>query len=236
MTSRVCESRKNPMQNRDVSLRTYPRLAPPPPQEGLLAQRGYLIICLAIYGGSLGAAALLVNLLSRTRYPDIPEHMALAPTLLMSGGAFVVCALLGGLAAYWFGQRDSAPRNIIKWLLIGFGFGVLSPIITGGTLPLSLVFVELEAGVVSAGEAPVRLINSLFHTPRFAFTHGVFGLFTGMLAGALFGVGALLMYALREFAGGPVARYGPYALAALLSVAFYAIAALADAPTLARLG
>ena len=172
------------MQNQDVSLRNYPRLAPPPPDEGRLARYGYLIICLAIYGGSLGAASLLVNFLSRTKYPDIPEHMELAPTLLLSGGAFVVCAVLGGLIAYWFGQRDEPLRYIIKWLVIGFGFGVLSPIISGGTLPLTLILVEIEAGVLSVGEAPVRLVNALFHIPRFAFTHGVFGLFTGLLAGA----------------------------------------------------
>lgn len=224
------------MQEQQASLRTQPRLAPPPRDEGRLAQRGYLVICLAIYGGSLGAASLLVNFLSRTKYPDIPEHMALAPTLLMSAGAFVVCAALGGLIAYWFGQRDEPLRFVIKWLVIGFGFGVLSPIITGGTLPLTLVFVELEAGVLSVGEAPVRLVNALFHIPRFAFTHGVFGLFTGMLVGVLFCFGAMFISALREFTGGTLARYGPYVLAVLLSIIFYAISTLADAPTLARFG
>ncbi len=195
-----------------------------------------MVICLAIYGGALGAASLLVNFLSRTRYPDIPEHMELAPTLLLSGGAFVVCAILGGIVAYWFGQRDEPLWHIIKWLAIGFGFGVLSPIITGGTLPLTLILVEIEAGVLSVGEAPVRLTNALFHMPRFAFTHGAFGLFTGLLAGALFGLGALFISSLREYAGGTLARFGPYVLAVLLSIIFYAIAALADAPTLARFG
>lgn len=224
------------MQNRDVSLRTYPRLAPSTVVESRLAQRGYLIICLAIYGGSLGAASLLVNLLSRTKYPNIPEHMTFAPTLFMSVGAFVVCAVLGGLIAYWSSKQEGELRNVIMWLLLGFGFSVLSPIITGGTLPLSLVFVELEAGVLSMGEVPVRLSNALFHIPRFAFTHGVFGLFTGMLAGALFGVGALVISSLRELGGGAVARYGPYVVAVALSVLFYAIAVFGDALTLAKLG
>ena len=224
------------MHNQEVSLRTYPRLAPPTPQESRLARRAYLVICLAIYGGSLGAAALLVNLLSRTKYPNIPEHMTLAPTLLFSVGAFLACAVLGGLIAYWSWDRDSALRELIKWLFFGFAFGVLSPVITGGALPLILVFIDLEAGVSSMGEAPVRLINALFHIPRFAFTQGVFGLFTGLLAGALFGLGALFISSLRELASGPLARYGPYALAILLSIIFYAIATLGDAPTLARLG
>ena len=57
-----------------------------------------------------------------------------------------------------------------------------------------------------------------------------------MLAGALFAFGALFISGLRELAGGPIARYGPYVLAVLLSIVFYAISTLADAPTLARFG
>ena len=147
-----------------------------------------------------------------------------------------MCAALGGLIAYWSSDREGEIRNIIIWLLIGFGFGVLSPIITGGILPLILIFVDIEAGVVSMGEVPVRITNALFHMPRFAFTHGVFGLFTGLLAGALFGVGGLMVSTLRESAGGAVAKYGPYVLAIALSILFYAISTLGPAPTLAKLG
>ena len=223
------------MQDQDGSLRTYRRLVAPP-QESWLSRCRYLVICLALYGGSLGASALLVNLLSRTKYPNIPEHMAVAPTALMSGGAFVACAILGGAMAYWSGERDSALHSVIKWLLFGFGFGIVSPLITGATLPISLVLVNLESGVISLGETPAQISGELFRIPSFSFSHGVFGLFTGMLAGALFGVGALFISSLRELADGPVAKYGPYALAILLSIIFYAIATLGPAPTLARFG
>ena len=211
-------------------------MAPSSRSESKLAQRAYLIICLSIYGGALGAASLLVNLLSRTKYPNIPEHMELAPTLLMSAGAFVVCAALGGLIAYWSSKQESELRNVIMWLLLGFVFGLLSPFITGGTLPLIRVFMGMEAGVLSTGEAPVRLSNALFYIPGSVFHHGAFGLFTGFMAGALFGVGAFLMSTLRESVGGAVGRYGPYVLAIALSIFFYAIATLGPAPSLAKLG
>ena len=223
------------MQNQDVSLRSYRRLAAPP-QESWFSRCRYLIICLAIYGGSLGASALLVNLLSRTKYPNIPEHMTFAPTVFMSGGAFIVCALLGGAIAYWSGERDSALHSVIKWLLFGFAFGVVSPVITGATLPVSLVFVNLQAGVISFGDLPVQVSGELFRIPGFSFSHGVFGLFTGLIAGALFGIGALLISSLRELGSGPVARFGPYAVAIALALLFYAIATLGPAPTLARFG
>ena len=223
------------MQNQDVSLRSYRRLVAPP-RESWFSRCRYLVICLAIYGGSLGASALLVNLLSRTKYPNIPEHMTFAPTLFMSGGAFIACALLGAAMAYWSGERDSALHSVIKWLLFGFAFGVVSPVITGATLPVSLLLVNLEAGVISLGDFPTQLSGELFRMPGFAFTQGVFGLFTGLIAGALFGVGALLISSLREVGSGQVAKYGPYAVAIALALLFYAVAAFGPAPTLARFG
>ncbi len=223
------------MQNQDVSPTTYRRLVAPP-QESWFSRCRYLIICLAIYGGSLGASALLVNLLSRTKYPNIPEHMTFAPTIFMSGAAFIVCAALGAAIAYWSGERDSALHSVIKWLLFGFAFGVASPVITGATLPFSLLLVNLESGVISLGELPAQMSGEIFRIPGFSFSHGVFGLFTGLLAGALFGLGALLISSLRELGGGQVARYGPYAVAITLSILFYAISVLGPAPTLARFG
>ncbi len=224
------------MQNQDISLRSYPRLAPPPLSESRLARRGYLIICLAIYGGSLGAASLLINLLSRTKYPDTPEHMMFTPTLFLSGGAFVVCAIIGGLMAYSSGERDSAPRTIVQWLSFGFIFGLLSPIITGSTLPITTVFLSLEKGVITLGEIPSQMSGALFRVPSFSFTHGVFGLFTGLMAGAIFGIGSLLIYTLRDSTRGWLSIYGPYLLAVSLSILFYTIAAFGPAPTLARFG
>ncbi len=217
-----------------MSLRSHPRLLAP--TESRMARLGYLVICLSIYGGSLGAAALLVNLLSRTKYPNIPDHMMLAPTLFISGGAFVVCAILGGLLAYWSDERESAQRSLIRWLIFGFAFSVLSPVITGGTLPISTVFLSLEAGVIELSEVPIQVSGALFRVPSFSFTHGVFGLFTGLLAGALFGIGAWLISTLRDSTGGWLSRYGPYLLAVALSILFYGIAVFGPAPTLARFG
>ena len=99
--------------------------------------RARLVICLALYGGAMGAGSLLVNFISRTKYPQIPEHMPPAPTAFLSGGAFVVCALLGGLLAYWLAgsAEETRLRRLLKWIVaVGFAFGILSPVLAGASL------------------------------------------------------------------------------------------------------
>ena len=199
-------------------------------------ERIQLTICLAVYGGTLGAAALLVNLLSRTKFPQIPEHMAPGPAATYSITAFVFCAALAGGITYWVARRDSLMSSLLKWLAAGFGFGVLSAPWTGASLPVSTVFLGLQKDVISVGELPLQLIGALFKMPSFGFNHGVFGLFTGLLAGALFGFGAWIISNTAYSSPRWLSAYGPYVIAIVLSIIFYGISVLAPAPTLARFG
>ena len=214
-------------------------------QKGLLdrlgSRRGRLVVSLTLYGGALGGAALLVNLLSRTKYPETPEHMPADATILLSGGAAFVCAILGGLFAWWLsggqgGHARERAQNIVVWLAAGFGFGIVSPVVTGASLPMSTMLLGWAHGLMSAGELPVEAVTSLMRAPSFAFTHGVFGLFTGMLAGALFGAGAWLVDIAVHSSNRAVSAYAPYAISAILSAVFYGIAALGPAESLTRLG
>ena len=195
-------------------------------------------MCLGIYGGMLGGGALLVNLLSRTKFPQTPEHLSVESTVFMSGGAALVCALLGGLIGVIiskYGEREQS-HSILVWLALGFLFGVFSPILTGASIPISGVLMSLNQGVLSVGDLPIKLIEGILHAPSFAFTHGVFGLFTGLLAGTLFGVGAAAIdwtnYQSHRF----VSTYTPFFFAVSLGILFYSIAAFGPPETLAKLG
>ena len=211
-----------------------------PPEETklLTATRVRLVICLGIYGGMLGGGALLVNLLSRTKFPQTPEHMSVESTVFMSGGAALVCAILAGLIGFIltkYGERERS-HNILVWLGLGFLFGVFSPVITGASIPVSGAFMSLNQGVFSVGDLPIKFIDSLLHAPSFAFTHGVFGLFTGLLAGTLFGIGAAAIDWTNYLSHRIVSAIAPFVIAIGLGVLFYSIAAFGPAESLAKLG
>ena len=197
-----------------------------------------LVICLALYGGLLGGGALLVNLLSRTKFPQEPEHLTVGATVFMSGGAAFVCAVLAGAIAFVvtkYSEREHS-HHVIVWMALGFLFGVFSPFVTGAGIPTSGMLMSLNQGVLSAGEVPVQLIDALLRAPSFAFTHGVFGLFTGMLAGALFGAGAWLVDVTNYSPNRYISSYAPYGIAILLGATFYAVSAFGPAAALAKLG
>ena len=186
----------------------------------------------------LGGGALLVNLLSRTKFPKDPEHLSFESTVFMSGGAALVCALLAGLIGVImtkYGERERS-HNIFVWLGLGFVFGVLSPVITGASIPTSGTLLSINQGVISGGELPSELIDSLLHAPTFAFTHGVFGLYTGLLAGTLFGVGAAAIDWTNYRSLSLVSTYAPFAISVSLGTFFYCVAAFGHPDTLAKLG
>ena len=211
---------------------------PPDETKLLTATRVRLVICLGIYGGMLGGGALLVNLLSRTKFPQEPEHLSVESTVFMSGGAALVCALLAGLIGVIMTKYDDRERshNILVWLGLGFLFGVFSPVITGASIPVSGTFMSLNQGAFSVGALPNEFIEGLLHAPSFAFTHGVFGLFTGLLAGTLFGIGAAAIDWTNYLSHRLISSVAPFVIAIAFGTLFYSIAAFGPPDSLAKLG
>ncbi len=206
--------------------------------EGITQRRLRLIVSVGLYGGALGGASLLVNFLARTDPPHVPEHMPADATILLSGGAATASAVLAALMAMWMSnpsERERA-RGWVVWLLAGFGFGVLSPVVTGAVMPMSMMFLATYNGDLPASDFLIHAISALLQGPSSAFTHGVFGLFTGLMSGALFAVGAWMVDQAAHSSTPKVSAYVPYALAAFLSALFFGIAVFGPVETLARFG
>ena len=206
--------------------------------EGITPRRLRLLISVGLYGGALGGAALLVNFLARTDPPHVPQHMPADATVLLSGAAISASAILAVLMTLWMSnpsERERA-RGLLTWLLAGFGFGVISPVATGAALPLAMVFLATYNGDLQASDFLVHGTSALLQGPTSAFTHGVFGLFTGFIAGALFGIGAWVLDWATFTPTPRIPAWAPYVLAVILSVLFYGVAAFGPAETLARFG
>lgn len=181
---------------------------------------------------------MIVNRLSRIDRPRTPEHLSVDATVIMSLGAAIVCGVLAALIVLWLtgGDARRSARNPLVWLAAGFGFGVLSPAITGAALPMSIMLLEWRTDVISVGEVPMGVVSSLMFVPNSVFQQGVFGLFTGFLAGALWGIGAIPIDLAANSRNRAVATWGPWVISAALGAAFYGVSVLAPAEWLARFG
>lgn len=201
-------------------------------------RRGRLVASLALYGAALGGASLIVNRLARMDRPQTPEHMSADATIFLSGGAAIACGFLAAIIVLWLtsGAEMRGARNPLIWLAAGFGFGILSPAVTGAALPMSLMLLEWRTDVISVGEVPMGVVSSLMFVPNSVFQQGVFGLFTGFLAGALWGIGAIPIDLAANSRNRAISTWGPWAIAAAFGAAFYSVSVLAPAEWLARFG
>ena len=194
-----------------------------------------LAISLTLYGGALGAAVVLISLLTRTKPWVEPEHLSFAPSVFLSLGGALAGILIVWPTTYWLGDSAGAPRGLLAWLAIGFGFGVLLPLLAGAFLPLSIVFVDLSLGIISASELFSRALDALFRAPL-SLVYGALGIFTGLLAGALFGTGAWVVDMVNASSNPVASRYGPWAIIILLGFIAVVIAVFGPPDTLAKLG
>lgn len=65
------------------------------------------------------------------------------------------------------------------WLVLGIGYGLLLPPLTGALLPLSIVFINLTLGVIELGELPSEFLEALFRSPLNAIIYGSLAIVNG---------------------------------------------------------
>ncbi len=101
---------------------------------------------------------------------------------------------------------------------------------------MGAVTLNLALGSIPLSELTSHTLEAFVRAPANAFTQGTLGLFTGLLAGTLFGVGGWVMDIANTSPYPNVSRYGPYVISLGLSAGVVAIAAFGPADALAKLG
>jgi hypothetical protein len=197
-----------------------------------------------LYGGAIGAGAVIVNLLADFQYPDIPEHMPLGRSLLRGGAGALSGLILTGTTAYMIYsgnrsvyKRGPRPRGIVTWFVLGLAFGVVFPLFTGGIfIPLSTFFLDFGTGIVSVPGMLYKSLDLLLEWPSLGALYGFRLMFSGIIGGVLFIPGAWVIDRLNLSEDPTTARYGSWAVALALSVTIIAIVAFGPEATLAKLG
>ena len=203
-------------------------------------------VALALYGGTLGAAVILVNFLTRFEDFEVAQHLSFGASLLFgTGGALAGVAVAGPLAYLIFGglpkfyrsRHRRRPRSLMTWLTLGFGFGVMLPIVMGAVfLPTAQHVEGFLAGIVSVPGLLTKSVDLIGLFFSFAVILGFRLLVTGILAGGLFAVGGWAIDRLNLSEDPTTAKYGTWAMAAILSVAVMTVVALGSESFLGRLG
>ena len=185
----------------------------------------------------MGAATVPIALLARSDPRlTVPEHMALAPTVYLSIAGAIAGALLTWPIVRKLPDMVGEHRGWVIWLIFGIFFGLFIPFLTGVVLPFAVVFLNVHLDVIGFREVPAELLASGFRVPLQAFVYGVLSLYTGAIAGIVFGIGG---YAIDEFGHSEnalVHKYARWTIALAVGTMAIAFAVWAPASTVAKFG
>ena len=53
------------------------------------------------------------------------------------------------------------PRNFLMWIILGLGYGLLIPFLTGAFLPFSVVSINFALGVIELGDLLAEAANGV---------------------------------------------------------------------------
>jgi len=208
--------------------------SPTPTQDHLLRIR--LTACVALYGAALGSAAILISIIARTGRFDEAEHLALVPGLISAITGALATALITPLAIYHLRNNADESGGILLWLVLGLGFGVASSFVTGGLFPLNVVFITFAADDIKLSELPSLVVEGAFQGIRSFFIDGALAIYTWLLAGALFGIGAWIIDKFNASPNPGASKYGTWAVTLFLGLTIVAIAVLGPPETLRNFG
>ena len=215
------------------------KLIPPPLSQTTAADpalRIRLTASVTAYGVALGAAAILIVIIARTDMYAEAEHLTLIPALFSALTGAAAAFLVTPLAIYHARDRANEASGLLIWLLLGLGFGLGSSFVTGLLIPLSVVTISLAEGVAGVGELPSLAFEAALRGIRSFYIEGALAIFTWLLAGALFGVGAWIIDRLNASPNPIASKYGTWAVSLSLGLTVLAYAAFGPPETLRNFG
>ena len=209
-------------------------------------QRIRFALSVAVWGGAVGAAAVLVNFLTRAESFEVAERMSVGSSALFATSGFLGAFIMVGPAAYlMYGGRARfysdivrKPRGLVTWGLLGLGYGTLLPLISGAFfLPVAVDILSFRGGLMSVANLMVKAADLAAGAwISFALSLGIQLFFTGLLGAAVFALGGWLIDKLNISEDPNTANYRVWAVSVGLSLALIAAASLGPTALLRGLG
>ena len=199
----------------------------------------------ASYAGAVGAAVVVVNLLSRTPIFLEPERLPLVPAVVLSSGSAMAAVFLVAPIAYWlYGDRPALDKNahrnplgILIWLALGVIYGVFQPLLAGGIfIPLSRLFFGFYEGMLGSVDLLNGSIDIIFSAPIRAATTGAPLLLTSLIVAPVFAAGAWAIDRMNASRNPYVSSYVSWVAGLILVGVVLGIAVFGPADLLAKLG
>ena len=176
-------------------------------------RRRRITAAISVLGVLLSIAAFHVAVLGRFEYFEDAVRVEGWGAVFFSIGAAVSALIVVPIAVFHVRDMAQIPAKPITWLFMGFGFGVVTPILTGGLTRTAGAFAGLAEGVYGVGSLPSLLLDAVIVFPYDMFIQGAPNVYAGLLSGGFFAIIGFVVDRLNSMKTEAVSMWGPWILA-----------------------
>ena len=164
-----------------------------------LSDAGKFLMIAILFGGSTSFGRFFISdiVQKKVRWED-PIHMSWLPTVCLGVAAFLAGVLLTYVLVKVIIGEGYLNRNIFLWIFIGLLYGIFIPFITGLLLPMGMFVMNVSIGVIELNKAFFFFLDAIVLAPTNAFTHGIFGVISGLMCGMYLALALWFMDRIRR--------------------------------------
>ena len=177
----------------------------------------------------LSISAFHVSVLTRAQYFEDAVRLEGWSAFFFSIAAIFSATIVVPIAVYHIRDMAQNPGHPITWFFMGAGFGVATPLLTGGFSRLAIAFTGIVEGQSSAGKFLSQLVDAVIVFPYDLVVQGATNLYAGLLSGAFFAIIGYLVDRANAAKSETVSTYGSWLLCIGLGVPVLLFALLGPA-------
>ena len=197
-----------------------------------LSEVSRFVVIAVLCGGSTSFARFFISdiVQKKVRWED-PIHMSGLPTACLGIAAFLAGVFFTYILVKVIIGEGYVNRNIFIWIFVGLLYGIFIPFITGLLLPMGMFVMNVSIGVIELNKAFFFFLDAIVLAPTNAFTHGIFGVISGLMCGMCL---ALALWFMDKM--GRVGSQWPLVVGIMFSLFMIIFSKFAPAPFLANFG
>ncbi len=177
----------------------------------------------------LSVAAFHVAVLTHFQYFEDPVRIQGWGAFFFSIAAVTAALIVVPLAVYHMRDLAQNPGHPLSWFFMGAGFGLATPLFTGGFTRAAAAFAGLADGIHGLDSMPPLILDAILIFPYDFMVEGAQNVVVGLEFGAVFAVSGFIIDRLNATKNEVVSAWGTWIFAALAGTSALLFALLAPA-------
>lgn len=181
-------------------------------------RRKRLTASITLLGILLSVAAFHVSVLTRFQYFEEATRIQGWGAFFFSIAAIVSAIIVVPLAVYHIRDLAQNPGHPLTWIGLGTGFGVLTPLFTGGFSRAASAFTGLAEGHLGIVDFFSLMLDAVLVFPYDFVVEGTLNVIVGLESGVLFAVFGFIIDRLNASKNENISTWGPWIFTAVAGI------------------